>query len=71
MTTLEQQAQQLIKQHLSKDAPSYKELTSYENLLYGLMEYYLQNSKNKEIMSTTARFDWRILISQVLTKSLS
>ena len=54
---MEQEAQQLIKQHLSIDAPSYKELTSYERPFYGFMHYYLEHSINDQTMSTTADFD--------------
>ena len=65
MTTLEQQAQQLIKQHLSADAPSYQELTSYEIPFSGFMEYYLQISKNEETMSTTADYGVTMKLARI------
>ena len=56
MATLEQRAQQIIKRHLSRDVPSYEE---FKNKLgwTGFMHYYLQNSKNKQTMSTTADYN--------------
>ena len=52
---MEQEAQQLIKQHLSIDAPSYHELIQCH--FTGFMHYYLQQSTNFQTMSTTADFD--------------
>ena len=65
MTTLEQQAQELIKQHLSKDAPSYQVLNSYEHPFYGFMEYYLFHSKNDETMSTTADYGVTMKLARI------
>ena len=53
---MERQAQKLIKQHLSKDAPSYKELTSSKNQLTGFMNYYLKQSRTDETMSSSADY---------------
>ena len=65
MTTLEQEAQQLIKQHLSKDAPSYQKLRSYKNPYYGFVEYYLQFSRNFQTMSTTADYDVTMKLASI------
>ena len=59
MTTEEKKAQQLIKQHLSKDAPSYQELiqharTTVDDPYFGYMHFYLDHSKNYQTMSSTA-----------------
>ena len=55
MTNFEKQAQKLIKQHLSKDAPSYQE--SIQLGYYGFLHYFLQFSINEETMTTSADFD--------------
>ena len=52
---MEQEAQQLIKQHLSRDAPSYQELV--QRRFTGFMNYYLAYSTNDQTMSTTADYD--------------
>ena len=52
MATLEQKAQQLIRQQLSLDVPSHQELIQLEYT--GFMHYYLHCSKNDQTMSTTA-----------------
>ena len=59
MTTEEKKAQQLIRQHLSKDAPSYKELIQYartacDDPLVGYTHYYLDHSKDERTMSSSA-----------------
>ena len=54
MATLEQRAQQIIKQHLSISTPSYGEVKSRG--FTGFMEGYLQFTKNNQIMSTSANF---------------
>ena len=40
MIAEEKQAKALIKKHLGRDAPSYQELTSYENPYTGFMDFY-------------------------------
>ena len=62
---MEQQAQQLIKQHLSKVAPSYRELTSSESQFTGFMNYYLKHSRNDETMSTSADYFVMMRLAQI------
>ena len=54
MTVLEQRAQQIIKQHLAIDAPSYEDVKKYKYT--GYMEAYLGHSQNNQTMSTTADY---------------
>ena len=61
--TLEEQAQQLIMQHLSLDAPSYQELIQLGYT--GLMHYYLHFSKNDRTMSTIADYDVTMELAKI------
>ena len=55
MTNFEKEAQKLINQNLSKEAPSYQE--SIELGYYGFLHYFLRWSINEETMTTSADFD--------------
>ena len=63
MTTLEQQAQELIKQQLSRKAPSYTELLQLDHT--GFMDCYLEYSRNDRTMSTTADCDVTIKLARI------
>ena len=53
---MEQRAQEIIKQELSKNAPSYEEVKNKYDYT-GFMEYYLRHSTNYQKMSTSADFN--------------
>ena len=63
MATIEQNAQQLIKKVLSLDAPSYEELI--RKRFTGFMDFYLQLSRNDQIMSTTADMNVTIELASI------
>ena len=55
---MEKRAQEIIKQHLSIDVPSYEYLKSVGST--GFMDVYLLHSKNDHTMSTSA--DYNIML---------
>ena len=63
MTTLEDQAKQLIKRHLPLDVPAYQELT--QSRYTGFMEYYLQYSRSYQTLSTFAFYDLTMKLAQI------
>ena len=63
MKAEEKEAKELIKQHVSKDAPSYQNLS--QGNFYGFMGYYLSHSKNNQTMSTTADHDVTIKLAKI------
>ena len=63
MSAIEQQAQQIIRQSTSLDAPSYQQLI--QEGFYGYMHFYLIKSRNDETMSTTADFDVTMQLAQI------
>ena len=63
MATLEQKAQQLIRQQLSLDVPSHQELIQLEYT--GFMHYYLHFSKKDLTMSTTADHDTTMKLAHI------
>ena len=64
MIAEEKQAKELIKKHLGRDAPSHQELTSYVNIFYGFMHYYLLHSKNQEKMTTSADYNITVTLAR-------
>ena len=64
MATLEQRAQQIIKRHLSLNAPSYEEVKN-EFGYSGFMNSYLQLSKNKQTMSSTADYNVMLELASI------
>ena len=65
MIAEEKQAKALIKKHLGRDAPSYQELTSYENPYTGFMDFYLEHSRNDEKMTTSADYDVTMTLAEI------
>ena len=63
MSASEQRAQQIIKQHISIEAPSYQQLL--QRGYYGYMDFYLSRLRNDETMSTTADFNVTMLLAQI------
>ena len=64
MTTMEQRAQQIIKQELSMDAPSYEQVKNKIGFT-GFMHIYLQYSKNSKKMSTSADFNIMLELASI------
>ena len=64
MATLEQRAQQIIKQHLSLDAPSYEEVKNKIGYT-GFMHCYLQFTKNNQTMSSTADYNVMLELASI------
>ena len=64
MATLERRAQQIIKQHLSRNAPSYEEVKNKHDYT-GFTEAYLRHSKNNQTMSTTADYNVMLKLASV------
>ena len=64
MATLEQRAQQIIKQHLALNAPSYEELKNKLGWT-GFMHYYLQHSINYQTMSSTADYNVMLELASI------
>ena len=62
---VEKESQETIKCELSRHAPPYETIRSYENPYNGFLDYYLRNTKNDETMTTTAKLD----IVQALSKN--
>ena len=60
---MEQRAQDIIKQHLSMDTPSYEEVKS--DGFTGYMEVYLQYSRNIESMSSTADYNVMLELASI------
>ena len=56
---MEQRAQEIIKQELSKNAPSYEEVKNKHGFT-GFMQCYLRHSKNNQKMST--RVDFNVML---------
>ena len=54
---IERFSQKIIKRELSRDAPSYETIRSYENPFTGFLNYYLQHTKNDKTLTTTAKSD--------------
>ena len=63
MSAIEQQAQQIIRQSTSLDAPSYQQLIQQGS--YGYMNGYLYHSRNDETMSTTADFGVTMQLARI------
>ena len=62
--TMEQRAQEIIKQHLSKNAPSYIDVKN--KLEYtGYMEVYLRYSKNNKTMSSAADYNVMLELASI------
>ena len=62
----EKKAIELIKQHLLMDTsavPCYQEIL--QRGYYGFMHFYLQDSKNDALMSTTANYNATIKLAQI------
>ena len=64
VATLEQRAQQIIKQHLSLNAPSYEEVKN-ELGWTGFMQVYLQHSINYQTMSSTADYNVMLELASI------
>ena len=64
---IEKESQEIVKRALSKQVPSYKEITSSEivhvrddssgNAYFGFMEYYLSFTTNEKELTSTADHD--------------
>ena len=60
---LEQRAQEIIKQHLSVNTPSYADVKS--DGFTGYMEVYLQHSRNVQTMSSAADYNVMLELASV------
>ena len=61
---MEKRAQQIIKQHLSMDAPSYEEVKNKLGFT-GYMDVYLQHSQNDQTMSSMADHDVMMELARI------
>ena len=60
---MEQRAQEIIKQHLSKNAPSYEEVKSVG--FTGYMDVYLRYSGNDQTMSSAAEYNVMLELASI------
>ena len=61
---MEQRAQEIIKQHLSKNAPSYEDVKNKHGFT-GYMDVYLQHSKNDQTMSSAADYNVMLELASI------
>ena len=60
---MDQRAQQIIKQRMSIDAPSYQQLI--KRGFYGYTSFYLFYSRNDQIMSSSADFKVAMQLARI------
>ena len=61
---MERRAQEIIKQYLSIDAPSYEDVKNKHGYT-GYMEVYLRNSRNDQTMSSTADYNVMLELASI------
>ena len=57
LVEIEEESQEIIEHELSRDAPSYETIRSYEPPFSGFLHYYLKYTKNDETLTTTTKSD--------------
>ena len=61
---MEQRAQEIIEQHLSKNAPSYEDVKNKHGYT-GYMNVYLSFSKNNQTMSSAAEYNIMLELASI------